>query len=352
MTNPYELIAQQEEMDYGPERVALAEEAVRLADLSGDEEAGYDTRMALIDTVNMSGQSEKMFAPFAWCQDFAARHPDYASDYMLAWYHKWLLGAAHQLPQIPLRRIHELHASYAQYARRLGAGASSIPYLQMELAMHVGDHAAAARAYNVWQFAKGDMLSDCPACEAQTGAEYHLFMGDDAATIKQGQHILDKGLTCGHIPHLTYGTLLLPLLRSGKSELAAQYAAQGREMVAGDRDFLSTQAEHLEYLALTDPGAGVAWYERHLSWAEATREMRSKLDFHAAAALLFTRVEGETVRLTLPELVEGHAAGGIYPVAERLNYHREEALRLAALFDTRAGNDFATQQAERTFNAS
>lgn len=325
--NPYELLAQQEDMEYGPERVAICEEAVRLADLSGDDEASYDTRMALIETVNLSGQSEKMFAAFAWCQNFAAQNPDYVSDYTLAWYHKWLLGAAQQLPQIPLSRIHELHASYAQYARRLGEGASSIPYLQMNLAMHVGDTAAAQRSFTVWQFAKGDRLSDCPACEAQTKLEYHLFMNDDAAAIKQGQTILDKKMTCAHMPHLTYGSLPLPLLRVGELDKAAQYAAKGREMVAGDPDFLATQAEHLEYLALTDTDEALKWYERHHEWAEQTKELHSKLDFHAAAALLFQRLETQ------------HLESG-----EKLAHHRAEAERLAKLFDGRNGNSYHTER--------
>ena len=170
--NPYQLLERLDNLDYGPERVSLAEEAVRQADLLADERAGYDARLALIESANMSGQEDKIFAPFAWCQRYAAEHPDEVSDYTLAWYHKWVLGAAHQLPQIPLTRIYELHASYAATARRLGAGSSSIPYLQMGLALHRGDAEGARRAFTLWQFAKGgDILSDCAACEAQSKAE-------------------------------------------------------------------------------------------------------------------------------------------------------------------------------------
>lgn len=350
--NPYELLAQQEEMEYGPERVAIAEEAVRLADLSGDNEASYDTRMALIESANMSGQAEKMFPAFAWCQQFATQNPDYADDYMLAWYHKWLLGAAQEFPQIPLSRIHELHTSYAQYARRLGAGASSIPYLQMLLAMHLGDQSAAQRAFTVWQFAKNDMLSDCPACEAQTRVEYHLFMGDDEAAIKQGQTILDRGMTCGHMPHLTYGSLPLPLLRAGQTEKAAQYAQKGRKMVAGDRDFLSTQAEHLIYLALTDTAQALKWYVRHLPWAEKTHELGVAAKFHNASALLFTLLQGGRVtrKLNLPPTAQHYQPGDLYSVSERLAYHLAEAQRLAGLFDTRNGTDFHARSLQDTLS--
>lgn len=351
MTTPYDLLEQLENMDYGPEHVAHAEEAVRQADLLGDEQAGYHTRMALIDSVNMSGQSEKMFPAFAWCQDYAARHPDDVNDYQLAWYHKWLLGSALQFPQIPLRRMHELHDSYARYARRLGAGGASIPYLQLDLAMHTGDREGARRAFNVWQFARREMLSDCPACEANQVAEYHAFMGDHAACVRQGETIIQKNMTCGHMPHLTYGGILRSLVALGRAEEARAYAAKGRDMVAGDPDFLATQAGHLEFLALTDPVAGLDWYAQHLPWAETTQERLAQMEFHSASALLFARLEADgqsEVHLTLPETVPGHAVGGLYPTAERLHHHRAAAEALAAQFDARNGtNYYAEQLAER-----
>lgn len=327
MSDVYDLLAQIEDMDYGPEQVALAEEAVRQADLLGDEAAGFGARMSLIRAVNMAGQAEKMFPAFAWCQDHANRHPEEVDNYTLAWYHKWVLGAALQFPQIPLSRMHELHDSYARYARRLGAGARSIPYMQLSLDMHLGDRAAARRAFTVWQWAKDDFLSDCPACEASTKVDYYAFIGDDQAAVQHGQIVLDKNLTCHSVPHTTYGAMLLPLLRLGQSERAAEYAARGRELVAGDPDFLGTQAEHLVFLALTDPEAALNWYERHVGWAEQSRELRRQLDFHAAAALLFGRLADT-----------GQSQAGQYMVTERLAHHQAKAEALAQQFDERNGN--------------
>ncbi|THF69318.1 hypothetical protein E7T06_12580 [Deinococcus sp. Arct2-2] len=352
MSNPYDLLEQQEDMEYGPERVGVTEEAVRLADLSGDGQASYDARMALMETAAMSGQSEKLFPAFAWCQHYAAQHPDEVDDHTLAWHHKWVLSAAHQFPQFPLSRIHELHGSYAQYARKLGAGARSSAYLQMKLAMHMGDPAAAQPAFNVWQVAKEDMLSDCSACEAQARAEYHVLMGDDGPCIKQGQLILKKKMSCGEIPHLTYGTLLQPLLRQGQRDLALQYAVKGRELVEGAPDFLSTQAEHLEFLALTDMSTGLEWYARHLPWAEQTRERRSQMDYHRAAALLFSRLEEEAVTLALSPEAEGWQQSGKYPVSGRLESHLAKARALATQFDKRNGTPHYTQKLARTLGTT
>lgn len=356
MSTVYEILEQLDGMEYGPERVALAQEAVRQADLLGDEEAGFETRREYITAATFSGQTEKAMVAFAWCQDYAARQPelDWRKQYSLTWMHKWMLNGALRFPQIPLSRIYELHDSYARAARHMDAGAASIPYLQMGLAMHLGDYAGAQRAFTVWQWAKKDMLSDCPACEANRQVDYHTFMGDDAAAVKQGRHIIESGMSCGEIPHATYGALLMPLLRLGETELAAEYAARGREMVIGKADFVSTQAEHLEYLTFTDPEAGLDWYARHLPWAEQIRDAGVKMDFHIASAMLFMRLaqQGrETVSLNLPGLGIEQQGGGVYRVSERLDHHQQAATTLAQQFDARNGNSFKAQQMEKKFSS-
>lgn len=148
------------------------------------------------------------------------------------------------------------------------------------------------------------------------------------------------------MPHLTYGAALAPLLRLGRGEEAAAYAARGREMVAGDPSFLATQAEHLAYLAQTDASLGLDWYARHLPWAEQSLEAKSRLDFHLASALLFGRLRGE-LALPLPPEVKGYRENGLYGAKERLAYHAAEAEKLAAQFDARNGTAYYARQLQR-----
>lgn len=145
-----------------------------------------------------------------------------------------------------------------------------------------------------------------------------------------------RGLTCGHMPHLTYGAALAPLLRLGRGEEAAAYAARGREMVAGDPSFL----------AQTDASLGLDWYARHLPWAEQSLEAKSRLDFHLASALLFGRLRGE-LALPLPPEVKGYRENGLYGAKERLAYHAAEAEKLAAQFDARNGTAYYARQLQR-----
>lgn len=354
MTDTDTLLEQAQELPHGPERLALVEEAVRAADLAHDGLAGYEARKELIYSADYAGQSEKMLVAFAWCRSYLDAHPEEFGAWeqrSLTWFHKWVLIATHHFPQIPLARIQELHADYARRVQALGAGSGTVPYFRMSLAMHRGDHEDARVAFNLWQFARRDHLSDCPACEAQAVASYHRFLGDDAGCVIQVEKMLDQGMSCAHVPHATHGMVLPALMRLGRWADAQRHHQQGRDLVAGDPDHLRPQARHLEYLSVTDLDAALAWYARHLSWAERTSELDDRLDFHLASALLFQQLRHagrERVPLALPQEVPGHRPDGEYPVDDRSGHHTREATLLAARFDERNGLTYHALRLERT----
>lgn len=353
MTQIDELLRQSYALEYGPEKVALLEEAVRQADLLQDEKMGYTARKALVETATFSGEGEKALPAFAWCLHYLDTHPTELSPYearSLAWRHKWMINTALALPQIPWARVQDLHADFARRAQALGGASATVAFYRLVLAMNKGDKAAAQQAFDEWNAERRDPLSDCSACESQRRADFYRFMGDDMACLRQTATMLERRESCSHIPHSTYARALEVLARRGQWSLADEYARKGRRMVAGKPDFLSQQADHLAYLALTDGAAALKWYARHLHWAEASKELSNVGDFHDAAALLFTVLQGgrTTRKLNLPPTVHGYQENGVYSVSERLNYHLAEARRIAALFDTRNGTPYHTQQLEQT----
>ena len=354
MSTAQDLLERAEALPHGPERLALVDEAVRAADLAQDGEAGYEARKELIYSATYAGQSEKMLVAFAWCRTYLDAHPDEFGAWeqrALTWFHKWVLIATHHFPQIPLERVRDLHADYARRVQALGMGAGTVPYFRMCLAIHRGDHEDARVAFNLWQFARRDSLSDCPACEAQAIADYHEFLGDDEGCVAQVQRMIDRHMTCSHIPHATHGMVLPALLRLGRWDDARRHHEHGQSMVAGDPDHLTPQARHLEYLSVTDLDAAVEWYARHVGWAERTSELDDRLDFHLAGALLFQELEraGHTqVSLALPQDVPGHRPDGLYDVRGRHTYHAAQAGDLARRFDERNGLEHHIHRLERT----
>lgn len=355
MTDPQNLLQQSYALEYGPEKVALLEEAVRQADLLQDEKMGYSARKSLVEAATFSGEGEKALPAFAWCLHYLDTHPTELSPYearSLAWRHKWMINTALELPQIPWARVQDLHADFARRAQALGGAAATVAFYRLVLAMNKGDEAAAQQAFDEWNAERRDSLSDCSACESQRRADYYQFIGDDVACLRQTAKMLERGEGCAHIPHSTYAGALEPLMRLGEWDTADEYARKGRRMVAGKPDFLSQQANHLVYLALTDKAAALKWYARHLPWAETSKEVGNVGEFHNAAALLFTVLQGGRAnrKLKLPPTAYNYQESGVYSIEERLSYHLNEARRIAALFDARNGTPYHTQQLEQTLS--
>ena len=61
------ILEEADELDYGPERIAKAEEAVRLADDAKHDVAGFEARLGLIQAAVFGGWPEKGLVAFGWC---------------------------------------------------------------------------------------------------------------------------------------------------------------------------------------------------------------------------------------------------------------------------------------------
>ncbi|MFC6593013.1 hypothetical protein ACFP81_14040 [Deinococcus lacus] len=156
-TNPdtlHDLYERIQNLPYGPEELALTEEAVRLADLLGDESEGYVARRLLMNSAFNTGHSEKMLVAFSWCRDYADRHPealDEEEHQDLLWHQRWVATAGPLFPQLPAARVTALLDDYARRMRELGHSRHNEAYVGLLWAMHTGDQGAAAAHFAAWQ---------------------------------------------------------------------------------------------------------------------------------------------------------------------------------------------------------
>src|SRR5687768_161210 len=88
-----------------PVRLALEEEAVRIADTHQDISVGFDLRHNVIRTATFCGCAEKALVAFAWMLAQCDRDPDRFPESNLMWRYKWILGSLDDFPQITLQQI-------------------------------------------------------------------------------------------------------------------------------------------------------------------------------------------------------------------------------------------------------
>lgn len=327
----------------GPAKLALLEEAVRLADTHQDVALGDEVRDDLIRTATFSGYPEKALVAFSWRLAQADRDPERFPDRRLLWQYKWIAARLKNFPQISREQIDDAFNDMAQRCQRAGYGLRCIHDLRGDTAMFLCEPEEAQRHYRTWEKTPRDANSDCLACEQNHRVFYHLFLGKKEKALQLAEPILRGAMRCAEIPHITYANVLLPLLQLGQVEQAAEYHHKGYRLIATNRNFLAQIGDHLLFLALTDNLLrGIHLFEKHVSWALEVNDQRERWLFFLGARFLLSRVveSGTTsLKLRLPKALPCYQEEGRYESAILASWLDETCRDLAARFDERNGND-------------
>lgn len=321
MTTPHDLIEQAYEARDHSEKFALLTEAVRLADLSGDEEAGYDARDELLDAAQEIGDDQTLLLTFGWMLNYADTHPEEEKEVELLWRYKWAMSVSRFLPNVPLERIAGLQDDFARRTRALGLGGRTADADRWRLALHRGDWDGAEQ----WRGRVAEQPStplDCDACDTDLLVAHLLRRGELDAALKAAEPVFSWKQSCNRVPARTHAELLLPLLQAGRQDEAQTHHERGYSLVRGEVDALREQATHLAYLALS--GQAEAARKTHAANQGFAANNRTPLD------LLEWYLACATAETALGELLDASTATD----------HAAEAAALAARFDARNGTAY------------
>jgi hypothetical protein len=344
-----ELMAEASRLDYGPTKAALLEEAVRLADSSGDVDAGFRTRQSYMDAANFAGHPDQMVVAFSWCLAQADRNPDKFSETDLLWKFKWVLSHLPEFPQVHWEQITSMLADMTRRYEKAGSTLRAIQSKHRSLAMHRGDRTAAREAHKALLATPRDWLSDCPACELDGTVDYLFFQGSFKQGVEAARPILAGRHRCAEVPHRTYARVLVPLLRLGLIGQAVENYQRGYRLIARNPgSFVYALGNILDFLTLTDNLAhGTRVLEKHLSEALICPALTWRIDFYLAARMLLERLAEsgqQSMKLRLPSTFPAHRPEGEYDTTELERWFAEQAAELARRFDQRNGTPFYTEK--------
>jgi hypothetical protein len=325
-----------EGLPYSPAKVAVLEEAVRLADAHSDTAAGFRARQALINAAIFSGMPERGLAAFSWCLAQCDRDPAQFDERRLLWEYKWVADYACLFPEISRQQIEQLLDDMARRHQEAGSTLHAVHQIRRDAAVEMGDRTAAEATHAKFQKTPRDWLSNCRACVVDMDVAYYAFLGDPAQAVNEAAQVLSGKLKCSEVPHRTYPRLLEPLLRLGRPAEAMMYHHRGYRLIIGNPlDFLRFLGQHITFLTLTGnlPRA-VTLVETHLGSALQSRVATYRFELFLAA------------RILIDQLVETGAANtpirqpnGNSDAAALACWLDTELADLAARFDARNGND-------------
>jgi hypothetical protein len=325
-----------------PEGVALAEQAVRLADDAQDLRSGYEARCSLMSVASFTGDYDKVLLSFSWCLARFDEQPDEFSSYDLLWKYKWVIEHMIQFPGIGRDQI---LASLADFrARCLKEGNNERPalFLTWLVELFMGDLPRALEHHAQWERTRRDSMADCEACERNRVAELYAAVGEHEKAIKAAQPILKGRLRCGEIPHLTHATLLRSFWLLGQREAAAEHHIKGYRLVRNNRDFIREQSWHLAHLLRSgELELAAALMRKHLPWALETRNLDYRFYFLSAARAGCRRLleaGASSLRCRLPTDQFPFAGKTTVPLDALAAWMDGAIAQLTALFDRRNGN--------------
>ncbi len=338
--------------EFDPSSVGLFQELERMvtrANSRNDNALGYHARLVQVIGHTLVGDPKTALTAYSWCQDFHHLADTGAEDFVLL-AHECAAYSMLEVPQYPREQVIR---TIDRWSKLSGSrGRRSVIRLRATAAMDMGDRSGAAQYLKDWDKNPRDEMSDCPACELQTLIEVQKYLGQDAQAIRTAAGLLRRKLFCDSVPHMTYGTVLVPMLRLGRLKQALQYDSIGYRRVRKRSQFLTTVAEHLMFRTLgKSPMAAARLFEEHLPWALASTSLKGRFHFFRAASLLFaecSRANKTTIKLRLPDECAKFLAGNAYSAERLLDWSNKNARNLADQFDKRNGNDWYHQQIAAT----
>jgi hypothetical protein len=337
-------------LPYGPTKVALLEEAVRIADTHNDVDLAFELRQDLMSAATFSGRADIMLVAYAWCLAEYDRNPDLYDSYDILWKFKWVVGNAVGFPEISRPRLEELLADMERRFRAAGSSMHAVYHKQRELMSSMGDRQQARLAHARFRKRRRDSLSDCPACVAGEDCGYLAFQRQWRRAVSAAQVVLDGRLTCAEEPHRTLGRVLLPLVHLGRIDEAKTIHAKGYRLVRGVDHFVMEHARHLRFVVLVgDMAQAKRMLERHLPAALATVTADDRFEFLLAARLWIDRLANDgvaQVKVRLPKGLPVSETDGKTDVALLGQWFTDEAKKIALRFDARNSNDYFQRQLE------
>lgn len=346
-----ELLEQAWALGQTPARLALEEEAVRIADNHQDLDEGYHLRDNLITTAIFSGFPEKALVAFSWMLAQSDRAPERFPEVQLLWKYKWIVNNMDNFPQISCQQIEDALADMEKRYRRCGRSLKPVWKERVKIARAAGRREEARDCYRRWRDARADVGNDCAACDRNFQFDYLLFMGRLRQGLKVAEPLLERRQGCSEVPHVTFANALLPLMKLGELDRAAECHRTGYPMIASNRVYIVEVADHIVYLMqVGNHDKAVQLLEKHFLWALETMQLSRQFQFYLAALFLLKQLEEAgtfSLKLRLPKEFPLHSDDGDYEITALTAWFDQQTKHLAQQFDQRNGTDHFTRRLAR-----
>jgi hypothetical protein len=339
-------------LPYGPERTALREKGINVADLSGDARQQFEARKEFVEDVSTEGGfTEKYFVVFPWLLNYARQHGNEDDKMTVLWYYKWVISSMPEIPAVTKsqieRALEDLRVRYREY----GSTEKVYHDYACQVYMYIGESLKSKYHHRQWsRFKNRDYLDDCEACVINRDVDFHCRLGTLENALKAGQPVLTGKLKCSHVPKTTYSNLLVPLMSENNEQLAAEYAEKLNKILmtkkyGGDNAYAHTVM--IYYVRQGNFAPAIKLFERYMKVDAEQKNLFRRFCLFVGALYMFTKLDKETIKLKLPKKLAFYKADNTYDVAMLRDWFDKQTNEIAALFDKRNENSMVSDEKKK-----
>lgn len=345
VTRSIDLVQTARGLPHGPARVALYEEALRLADASGEDRLGYLVRAELIDACTFAEREDLLPVLLAWNLAHFDRHEgELSPNAILSLYFRvmWWLPL---FVEIPRAQVLDLFADLERRVRRHGESPWRYHRYFRKGMQSLKDTAAARPSHEYLQANAPPPDERDEFSETSGDCRYLIDCERHAEAVARAEPLLASRRTGVVEPQQLVAALLYSYLRVGRRAEADGLLTWAVRLIRKDgKQYPGAWCDIVRYLVLTGQFAPAKRaLEEKLPLMFAPTSRVSRCDW-ARAGLLFAeglRRSGESfVKMRLPAGAPPADGRGRVGVAELAGWFRAEAEALGARYDARNGNDW------------
>lgn len=343
-----ELLEAADELPHSPTRLAIEEEAVRLADTYRDAALGMEARQALMDTADSTDRGDVLATAFAWCLAQHDRDPVRFANWNVLEHYRRVIERLANLSDVTRASLEKLLADFGVRLERTGFSKRIWYYARQSLARDVGDPELARGAFQAMREHPRDAMSSAPEIELAEEIQAELFLGNFDQALQVARPFFDNPARTPSTSDRALSFLLVPLLERQRIGEASALNARCRRSYHPKGTYHWWYGNLLKFSAITgDLKIAAKLYGECQQRMNALTSGMELLHFSMDAIVVLDRLIAAGKRDLALRLADGVPVAnrrGRYAVQDLRDWLFRDASTWAERFDVRNGNSYFRDQ--------
>lgn len=338
-----QLIGQAEDLPDGDSKVALLDQAIKLAASHQLRQLEYSAKKSYADAAIKAGRAEQMLVHFPWILAYAMENPAEADPGVVLWLYAWAIFMVIDHPKVEKKQILAAIEDWSEKMLQTEIPTYIIPGQRIEFQVHLGNTEEAERAVQEFY----TLFARIKQKKKLYWEQYLVaYFREKIGRLDEAKTILDPCLVQeidDEYCRLAKSMMLIPLLRLGETELAEVQFQFCQKTFPNHSLEIAGIGSMIAYQALVGSWENaVLLFEKSFPTASTGLLGLNYCVYIRGTIHLLKRIpkDLETLSLRLPANHPTYREDGKYAINDLLTYFSDQRTAILSAIDFRNENTF------------